>query len=88
MSTYPDPMTMMRRLAKPPPGRRQEWDGTRAGCVMHRKVVTWDPAPAWWHHGNDDTCPYLLSAPAPLPRDKPWIYGRYGQRGKPQSWSG
>jgi hypothetical protein len=65
--------------------RNTEWDGIQAGCVVHRRVATWHPWPMWWHHGLDP-CPYLLNAPAPLPRDKPWICGRYGELGKPQSY--
>jgi hypothetical protein len=65
--------------------RSQEWDGIQAGCVRHRRVAVWDPAPMWWHHGTD-TCVYLLVAPAPVPRDKPWICGPYGEQGKPQSY--
>lgn len=52
----------------------------RASCVAHRREVRWEPAPMWWHHTDLRSCPFLLAAPSPIPRDKPFRSGRYGQQ--------
>ena len=52
----------------------------RASCVAHHREVRWEPAPEWWRHSAVSTCCPLLSAPAPIPRDKPFRSGPYGEQ--------